>query len=156
MKRIINPWTEIENYNCFACSENNPLGLKMEFYEDEEDIVCIWQPKHIYQGYTNILHGGIQATLLDEMGAWVVARKLQTEGFTSKLLVKYIKPVEINQNPIIIRARLKELKHHIAFINASISNQKNEICATAELCYYCTPAEKSNQDYQFGGCIVEQ
>jgi hypothetical protein len=44
MKKIINPWTEIDGYLCFACSPANPSGLHMAFYEDGDDIVSFWKP----------------------------------------------------------------------------------------------------------------
>lgn len=46
MKKIKNPYKGLEEqgYNCFACCPSNPFGLKMEFYEDGDDIVCLWHP----------------------------------------------------------------------------------------------------------------
>ena len=93
MRKIRNPWLGKEGYDCFGCSPDNPIGLKMEFYEDGEDIVCYWKPSEHYQGWVESLHGGIQATLMDECAAWVVSRKLQTTGVTSKLDISYRKPV---------------------------------------------------------------
>lgn len=29
-------WLSKKGYNCFGCSPDNPLGVKMEFYEDCE------------------------------------------------------------------------------------------------------------------------
>ena len=90
MKKIKNPWIDLtdKGYNCFACAPNNPYGLKMEFYEDGEDIVSLWTPDSNYQGWLNTLHGGIQATLLDELGGWIIARKFQTSGMTTSLNMK--------------------------------------------------------------------
>ena len=85
MKKIINPWKGLEGYNCFGCAPNNEVGVRMEFYEDSEEIVSIWKPRPEYQGWIDTLHGGIQAVLLDEICAWVVLRKLQTTGVTSKM-----------------------------------------------------------------------
>ena len=53
MKKIINPWLDLtdKGYNCFACAPGNPYGLKMEFYEDGDDIVSLWNP------HTNYLPG---------------------------------------------------------------------------------------------------
>ena len=34
MKKIINPWKDMEGYNCFGCSPDNEAGVRMEFYED--------------------------------------------------------------------------------------------------------------------------
>ena len=65
----------------------------MEFYEDGEDLVCMWNSSDTYQGWLKTLHGGIQATLMDELGGWIVNRKLQTAGMTTALNMKYRNPV---------------------------------------------------------------
>ena len=66
MKKIINPWKDMEGYNCFGCSPDNEAGVRMEFYEDGDEVVSIWKPRPEYQGWLNTLHGGIQSVLLDE------------------------------------------------------------------------------------------
>ena len=95
MKKIINPWIRLENegYNCFGCAPHNPYGLKMEFYEDGDDIVSFWTPTDNYQGWLHTLHGGIQSLLIDEIAGWLVARKLQTSGMTTHLYVKFKKSI---------------------------------------------------------------
>lgn len=42
MKKIINPWKGMARYNCFGCAPNNEAGVKMEFYEDGDEIVSIY------------------------------------------------------------------------------------------------------------------
>ena len=32
MKKIINPWKDMEGYNCFGCSPDNEAGVRMEFF----------------------------------------------------------------------------------------------------------------------------
>lgn len=90
MKKIINPWKDLEGYNCFGCAPNNESGVKMEFYEDGDEVVSIWKPRPEYQGWLNTLHGGIQSVLLDEICGWVVVRKLQTSGVTSKMETVFV------------------------------------------------------------------
>ena len=51
MDKIMNPWRNVEGYLCFGCSPDNPSGLKMEFYEDGDEIVSIWQPRPEFQGW---------------------------------------------------------------------------------------------------------
>ena len=69
----------MEGYNCFGCASDNKHGLKMEFYEDGDEIVSKWKPDSCYQGWLDTLHGGIQSVLLDEIAAWAIVRKLQTD-----------------------------------------------------------------------------
>ena len=84
MRKISNPFEGKQGYNCFGCCKDNPIGAHMDFYEDGDDIVSFWKPDGNYQGWVNVLHGGIQATLMDEIAGWVVFRKLQLMGVTSK------------------------------------------------------------------------
>ena len=78
----------MSGYRCFGCDPNNENGLRMTFIEDGEDILCRWKPTQSHQGWINTLHGGIQATLIDETAGWVVFRKLNTSGMTVKMEVR--------------------------------------------------------------------
>ena len=158
MKKIINPWAGLtdKGYNCFACAPTNPCGLKMEFYEDGDEIVSLWTPGNNYQGWLNTLHGGIQATLLDEIGGWLIARKFQTSGMTTNLAIKYKKPIPTgNDITIEIRSRVKEVKRMFVFIEAEII-YNGRICSSAEMTYYTFPKDVAQKDFMFNGCEIEE
>ena len=143
MKKIKNPWLEKEGYNCFGCCPDNPAGIHMEFFEDGDDILCFWKPESHFQGWINTLHGGIQATLIDECARWVVFRKLQTSGVTGKMEIRYHKSIMTTEPQITIRARLKELRRNVAFIHAQIENAMGEICTESDLVYFVSSKEKA-------------
>lgn len=158
MKKIINPWLGLtdKGYNCFACAPTNPCGLKMEFYEDGDDIVSIWTPGDNYQGWLDTLHGGIQATLLDEIGGWIIARKFQTSGMTTNLNIKYKRPIPTGKDiKIEIRGRVKEVKRMFVFIEAEI-RYEGEVRSSAEMTYYTFPKDVAEKDFLFSGCEVEE
>lgn len=156
MKRIINPWKDVEGYNCFGCAPDNPAGVKMEFYEDGEEIVSIWKPKPEYQGWFDTLHGGIQAVLLDEICAWVVLRKLQTTGVTSKMESRYMKSINTNDDYVELRAQIKEIKRNIIIIEAKLFNQAGELCTKATCTYFTFPREKAEKEMFFRSCDIEE
>ena len=122
MKKIINPWKDTEGYYCFGCAPQNESGLQMEFYEEGDEIISFWQPEAKYQGWFNTLHGGIQATLLDEICGWVIIRKLQTAGVTSKMETRYMKPIYTTGGKLTLRASIREQKRNIFIIDACICN----------------------------------
>lgn len=155
MKKIINPWKDLEGYNCFGCAPKNDAGAKMEFYEDGDEIVCIWKPRPEYQGWINTLHGGIQAVLLDEICAWAVLRKLQTTGVTSKMETRYRKPVTTTDSHIVLRASIKEVKRNIVIIEAKLYNEKDEVCTEAVCTYFTFSKDKSKSEMNFDHCDVE-
>ncbi|MBR1464691.1 MAG: PaaI family thioesterase [Prevotella sp.] len=154
MKKIKNPWLHKEGYDCFGCCPDNPIGIHMEFYEDGEEIVSFWKPQQHFQGWIDTLHGGIQATLIDECAAWVVSRKLQTSGVTSKLEIKYRKAIMTTEPQITVRARLKEMHRNVAFIHIEIENAKGEVCTESDAVYFTFPKEKA-AEMGFTHCDTE-
>ena len=158
MRKIKNPYIgeERNGYNCFACAPHNPSGLKMEFFEDGDDIVCFWKPTTNYQGWINTLHGGIQATLIDETSGWLISRKFQTSGMTTNLNIKYRKPIPINDDTVIeIRAKQKEVKRTFVFMNTTISIN-GEVYTEAEVTFFCFSKEKAVSDFKFKPFELEE
>ncbi len=87
---------------CFVCGIENPIGLKLRFYTDDEGrCIARFQPKPEHQGFPGQLHGGIISTLLDEaMGRVLVQQEVW--AFTGRLDVKFGKPVPLDQELTII------------------------------------------------------
>lgn len=158
MRKIINPYIgrEDEGYNCFACAPHNPHGLKMEFYEDGEDIVCFWTPSKDYQSWQDTLHGGIQATLIDETAGWLITRKFETSGMTTSFNLKYRKPVAAGEGHTVeVRVRTREVKRNFVFMDATLKCD-GELCTTAEVTFFCFSQEVAREKYLFRPCQLEQ
>ena len=156
MKKIKNPWLQKPGYNCIGCSPDNPMGLHLDFWEDGEDVVSRWTPTADYQGWIDTLHGGVQSLLLDEVAGWVVTRKLQTTGVTSKMEVQYVKPISTYDSLLTIRARISRQMRNVAFIEGEIYNAHGEVCTKATLTYFCASRQKAEETMGFCGCDVEE
>ena len=83
---------------CFGCGEANPQGMHLRFERDEvrQRIVGKFQLGPEYQGATGFLHGGIIATVLDEVMS-KVSRFFDVRAVTAELTVEYLKPVRVDQ-----------------------------------------------------------
>ena len=156
MKKIINPWEGMPGYHCIGCSPNHPFGFHLHFYEDGEDIVSQWQPTPDYQGWLNTLHGGIQALLLDEICGWVVTRKLQTAGVTSRMETKYKRPVSTSYSMLTLRAHIVEQKRNIVLIEATLADSTGQVCTEAVCTYFVFPKEKAEREMHFKECRTEE
>ena len=155
MKKIINPWCDHPQYNCFGCSPTNPIGLHLEFWEDGEEVVTTWSPCVNYDGWVETLHGGIISTLIDETCGWVVTRKMQTSGFTANLSVKFRKAVPTTEPELTIRAKVTKQVRNLAYINAEIINSIGEVCNEGEAIYFLMNQEKA-KEMGFLHCDVEE
>ena len=85
---------------CFICGLENPVGLKLRFYEIEPGWIETeyTAPAH-FQGYPGVLHGGIIATILDETSGRAFGGTAQEPRFmfTAKLAVTYRQNVPIGK-----------------------------------------------------------
>jgi len=153
MRKILNVHRndDPELYQCIGCSPHNPIGLKLEFWEDGDELYAEWEPKPNFMGWVNVLHGGIQATLLDEIGGWVVYVKCGTAGVTTELNVKYKEPVYTNTGTITLRAKLLEQQRRTAKIEARIYNSEGKLCTMAEMDYFIFPERIAREKYHYPG-----
>jgi uncharacterized protein (TIGR00369 family) len=113
---------------CFACGKSNPNGLKVEFKRTDHGAAAEFVADKNFQGYKDIVHGGIIATLLDEAGA----KALLTRGIkavTAEMTLRFKNPLFINERAIINadiereRGRLYEIKASIKRVNGEMIAQ---------------------------------
>ncbi len=149
MKKIINPYQKLQGYNCFGCSQTNSSGLRMSFYEDGEFIVSKWKPRDSFQGYINILHGGIQATLMDEIASWLVQIKLKTSGVTAKMETRYIKSVFMDKGDILLKAKLLENRKRLARVHVELFDSENNLCTESYISYFIFPHKIAKKEFNY-------
>lgn len=152
MTKIKNPYNELPGYNCFGCSAKNPIGLHLEFDLIDDAVVTYWRPTNDYQGWDNVLHGGIIATLLDEAASWAVQAFLDTCGVTSQLQINYLRPVLIDKGAVRVEARLKSKpddRH--AVIATRLYDADSLLCAAADVTYYIYPQDEARENFNYCG-----
>lgn len=149
-RKIRNPFDPEQNL-CFGCGPANKAGLRLTFEEDDEKLYAEWQPSVHFQGYTNVLHGGIIATLLDETGAWCINVKAGTSGVTSSMTVKYLKPVYISKGTVSIEASIISREEKSVRLFCSLFDGEGRKCAEADLDYFIYPESIARKRYFYPG-----
>lgn len=129
--------------NCFICGLENPVGLKLKIYEIEEGVIetTFTAPDH-FQGYPGVLHGGIVASILDEISGRALMGDPESPRFmfTGKLEVKYRKNVPIGK-PLHIIGKAKNKKGRLAEGWAGIYNEDDELLAEATTLLIDVPSD---------------
>ena len=147
-RKIKNVYADYD-YDCFGCSPTNPIGLKLEFYENGDFVETSWSPKKYYEGYPGVLHGGILAAMIDETAAWTMYIKARRAGFSSRVNIRYRKPVDSTQKEILARGTITNFMRNLCYIHVEIFNQQGELCTEAEVVYFTFSEEKSIQEHYF-------
>jgi uncharacterized protein (TIGR00369 family) len=83
---------------CFGCGESNPRGMHLRFDRDDgrQRVVGRFRLGPEYQGAAGFVHGGIIATVLDEVMS-KVSRFFDVRAVTAELTVEYLKPVRVGE-----------------------------------------------------------
>lgn len=104
---------------CFGCGPDNPDGLRLRFFETSEGVEVEYSAEERLAGAPGIVHGGIQATLLDEVLCMNVYAKKGTPAVTGELTVRYVAPLP-TQTPLVIRSRITEQRGKSYFAEGEI------------------------------------
>jgi len=87
---------DIAPHGCFACGTLNEHGLFLELHvEVDRSWTEVSLPAR-FQGWDGIAHGGIVATILDEVMAWSLAAT-DDWGVTARMQVEYRQPVPLHR-----------------------------------------------------------
>lgn len=80
---------------CYVCGMFNPMGLKSQFYNmEDESVMTLFKFKTEHQSFPQRVHGGLIGTMLDELACRAYWVKDETIfGVTMSMETKYRKPV---------------------------------------------------------------
>jgi len=133
-----------ETKYCFICGPDNPLGLKMEPYLEDENVVvasyiapnhlCGYNFKKTASSFKGIVHGGILSSMLDCLGGWVFYVLRKKLVVTTEFNVKFLKPVFVGEK-MYLRSEMLSEKDDIVTVRGEIRNNRKELCTVSEIKY---------------------
>lgn len=94
---------------CFVCGLENQGGLRLKFRLDSggRSLSADFTPVKTWQGYKDMVHGGIISTILDE-AMTKLAYSLGMNAVTGKLTVRFKKPLLIGEKVRVTGRIIKE------------------------------------------------
>lgn len=149
--KLNNPYLHFEGFNCYGCAPHNQSGLKMNFELVGETIVSEWMPNEDYQGFHQIMHGGILAVLIDEIAGWAIQIFCKTSGFTTEMQIQYLKPAYIENGPYRLEAVLESKKEKRAFVDVKLWDKEGTLCTTAHVTYHLFSEELARDKFYYPG-----
>ena len=122
---------------CFGCGQRNDHGLRLSFTRTGEHTVeSRYRPEPFYAGPKGIVHGGIQAALLDEvLGAAVICAfatdREKVDIVTAEFSLRYRLPCPVDDE-LVLHGRVQRLEGRDAFVEGEIRNAAGEVVTRAE------------------------
>jgi acyl-coenzyme A thioesterase PaaI-like protein len=104
--------------HCFVCGKKNPIGLHLTFDFDRDNhratSEVVFKPEH--QGWDRVVHGGILASVLDDVMAYALMT-LDRMGITTRMNIAYRKAVNVGDT-LYLEGPVEEIKSRIAKVKA--------------------------------------
>lgn len=134
----------IPNYPyCFVCGDKNKIGLKVAFFYENGKTKAQYTPTREFEGYKDILHGGILSSLLDEVMIYsIIAQGIIT--VTVQMEVKFKKSAKIGET-LFLEGQITEDKGKILFSEGKIFKQDGTIIAESKGKFFRAEGEKKKE-----------
>ncbi len=133
---------------CVVCGMDNPIGFRAQFYNMEDgSVVTPFRYQEEHQSFPQRVHGGLIATMLDELGLRAMWTKSSEDvfGVTMSMDVKYRKPVPYGEE-LLGRGIVVKDTPKFAVIKSEIMDRKGIFLANAEVKYIKLEVEQIVQD----------
>ncbi len=116
---------------CFACGQENDNGLRLKISGDASGVRSRIDLPEWCHGYAKVVHGGIIATILDEMAVWA-AFKAGHRTVTGELHMRMKKPMDVGQ-VYTAEAKVTSVKHRLIEADSCIVDRSRAVVAQARV-----------------------
>jgi uncharacterized protein (TIGR00369 family) len=137
------------DHHCFACGASNPIGMKLHIELSDGAAQTEWVVGDDYVGWSDKLHGGIIATLLDEVMAWAPS-SFDSWAVTAEMSVRYRNSVSPGER---LRAsgRVARRRRRIYDVVGEVRGPDGRLIAEGRGRYLgATPSEKAALKDRYG------
>lgn len=137
MSRIAVRHVDTFGQHCEGCAN----GKHTPFYWLGDQVEADWTGTQAAEGWAGLVHGSVIATLHDEAAAWTMMIVLARTGFTSRLDIRYLRPLRVGDRAL-VRGRVVEQDDHKATFATEIvlPNGKPASTGTVEYAFMEDPA----------------
>ena len=115
---------------CFACGEDNPIGLKIRFAMEGDRCTGRFTANENHVGYENTVHGGIIYAALDDVMANVLYLQ-DTKAHTAKCEIRYRKALEVGV-PVNLTGWIENRRRRLVVLKGEARLDDSTLIADAE------------------------
>jgi len=130
---------------CFMCGRGNPRGLRLELFVEGDLVITEFKLEEFLIGYEGIIHGGVQAGILDEVMWWASSWGSGRATYTADMSIRYKRPAPIDHRFRAI-GKIIRMDNRFVYTEGEILDLEDQkVCTTASGRYYILSEEKSRE-----------
>ncbi len=137
------------DHNCFACGRDNPIGMRLRIELGDASARAAWTAGDDFVGWSDKLHGGIIATLLDEVMAWAPS-SFDSWAVTAEMTIRYRSPAMPGEE-LVAEGRVVERRRRIYDVAGEVRGADGRVIAEGSGRYLgATPSQKADLKERYG------
>jgi len=117
--------------SCFVCGESNAHGLRLLFHADGNTVHTRFTPRTEHIGFKGVTHGGILATVLDEVMVWAVAVTTRRFAYCAEMTVRFLRPARPDEELAATAELVADRRGKIFEARGELRTAGGEVVATA-------------------------
>lgn len=118
-------------HSCFVCGESNAIGLNLRFETDGRIVQTRFRPRPEHVGFKEVVHGGIIATLLDEIMVWACAVQTKRFAYCAELTARFLNPLRPGEETIVTGELVANRRNKIFEAKVEIKDATGKLLASA-------------------------
>jgi uncharacterized protein (TIGR00369 family) len=137
------------DHNCFACGGQNQIGMRLQIELGEGTARTTWVAGHDFVGWEDKIHGGILATLLDEVMAWAPS-SYDSWAVTAEMNLRYRAPANPGEE-LTAEAQVTSRRRRIYHVHGTVRGEDGRLIAEADGRFLgASPTEKRELKERYG------
>ena len=137
------------DHNCFACGGENPIGMRLHIELGEGSAAASWTAGDDYVGWSDKVHGGIIATMLDEVMAWAPS-SYDSWAVTAEMTIRYRSPAAPGET-LAATGRVVERRRRIYEVRGEVRGADGRLIAEGRGRYLgASPSDKAELKARYG------
>ena len=135
--RIPLPWSR----SCFVCGQDNPLGLRARSYRVGDTVELPFTTRIEHSGWSDVMHGGLIATVLDEVMTWAAILGSGKPCFAADFSVRMLAPLRAGVACTAV-GRMVADRRRVFDVESHLADSAGLVIARASGRYMPVPAER--------------
>lgn len=137
------------DHHCFACGGSNPIGMRLKIEIGDGVARSSWVAGDDFVGWSDKVHGGIIATLLDEVMAWAPS-SFDSWAVTAEMTIRYRSPASPGEE-LLATGRVVGRRRRIYEVRGEVATADGRLIAEGTGRYLgAAPSEKAELKERYG------
>ncbi len=137
------------DHNCFACGDKNPIGMRLHIELGEGTASTTWTAGKDYVGWEDKVHGGLLATLLDEVMAWAPS-SYDSWAVTAEMNIRFRSPANPGET-LSARGWVDKRRRRIYHVRGEVRGPDGRLIAEAQGRFLgASPTQKAALKERYG------